>query len=72
MRHVFSKIIVFIVKVSLFKICESVTSLCRFCVYKNENMGIQYWSKMQHLEPCPRFAHQLVYDPVHKVSYHLF
>eukprot|EP00794_Sanderia_malayensis_P006101 gene6101-6805_t len=39
------------------------------CVYKNENMGVQYWSKMQHLEPCPRFAHQLVYDHVHKTHY---
>lgn len=39
------------------------------CVYKNENMGQQYWTKMQNVEPCPRFAHQLVYDDIHKVHY---
>lgn len=39
------------------------------CVYRNENTGEHYWSKMQHLEPCPRFAHQLVYDHVNKVHY---
>ncbi|XP_033744964.1 muskelin-like isoform X1 [Pecten maximus] len=39
------------------------------CVYKNENSGQQYWTKMQHVEPVPRFAHQLVYDHVHKVHY---
>ncbi|XP_052287065.1 muskelin-like isoform X2 [Dreissena polymorpha] len=39
------------------------------CIYKNENSGQQYWSKMQHLEPVPRFAHQLVYDHVRKVHY---
>jgi len=39
------------------------------CVYKNENMGQQYWTKMQNVEPCPRFAHQLVYDHIHKVHY---
>ncbi|XP_063226200.1 muskelin isoform X2 [Bacillus rossius redtenbacheri] len=39
------------------------------CIYRNENTGEQYWSKMQHLEPCPRFAHQLVYDPCKKVHY---
>ncbi|XP_039276619.1 muskelin [Nilaparvata lugens] len=39
------------------------------CVYRNENAEEQYWSKMQHLEPCPRFAHQLVYDHVNKVHY---
>ncbi|KAK7873640.1 hypothetical protein R5R35_009328 [Gryllus longicercus] len=39
------------------------------CIYRNENTGEQYWNKMQHLEPCPRFAHQLVYDPVNKVHY---
>eukprot|EP00163_Fabomonas_tropica_P000623 TRINITY_DN1039_c1_g4_i1.p1 TRINITY_DN1039_c1_g4~~TRINITY_DN1039_c1_g4_i1.p1 ORF type:complete len:354 (+),score=65.84 TRINITY_DN1039_c1_g4_i1:130-1191(+) len=31
-------------------------------VYQNENIGQEYWNKMQDLEPCPRFAHQLVYD----------
>nr|CAD7572282.1 unnamed protein product [Timema californicum] len=39
------------------------------CIYRNENTGEHYWSKMQHLEPCPRFAHQLVYDPCNKVHY---
>ncbi|XP_070558105.1 muskelin-like [Ptychodera flava] len=39
------------------------------CIYKNENSSPQYWTKMQHLEPCPRFAHQLTYDHVHKVHY---
>ncbi|XP_069681633.1 muskelin [Periplaneta americana] len=39
------------------------------CIYRNENTGEQYWNKMQHLEPCPRFAHQLVYDHVNKVHY---
>ena len=24
---------------------------------------------MQHIEPVPRFAHQLVYDHIHKVHY---
>lgn len=32
-------------------------------------MGEQYWSKMQNIEPCPRFAHQLVYDHINKVHY---
>ncbi|XP_046661321.1 muskelin isoform X2 [Homalodisca vitripennis] len=39
------------------------------CVYQNENTGEQYWNRMQHVEPCPRFAHQLVYDHVNKVHY---
>lgn len=39
------------------------------CVYQNENTGEQYWNKMQHIEPCPRFAHQLVYDHINKVHY---
>lgn len=39
------------------------------CIYKNENTGQQYWMKMQHLEPVPRFAHQLVYDHIRKVHY---
>lgn len=37
------------------------------CIYKNHNSDEQYWNKMQHLEPCPRFAYQLVYDPKNKV-----
>ncbi|XP_048579219.1 muskelin isoform X2 [Nematostella vectensis] len=39
------------------------------CVYKNENIGQQYWNKMCNVEPCPRFAHQLVYDDSQKVHY---
>ncbi|KAK6176578.1 hypothetical protein SNE40_014836 [Patella caerulea] len=39
------------------------------CIYKNENTGQNYWTKMQHVEPVPRFAHQLVYDHVRKVHY---
>lgn len=39
------------------------------CIYKNENTGQQYWIKMQHIEPVPRFAHQLVYDHARKVHY---
>ncbi|RUS82092.1 hypothetical protein EGW08_010137 [Elysia chlorotica] len=39
------------------------------CIYKNENVGQNYWMKMQHVEPVPRFAHQLVYDHIRKVHY---
>ncbi|KAK7582298.1 hypothetical protein V9T40_013743 [Parthenolecanium corni] len=39
------------------------------CVYKNENVGEQYWTRMQYIEPCPRFAHQLVYDEKKKVHF---
>ncbi|ESP01147.1 hypothetical protein LOTGIDRAFT_225475 [Lottia gigantea] len=39
------------------------------CIYKNENTGQNYWTKMQHVEPVPRFAHQLVYDHVRKLHY---
>lgn len=39
------------------------------CIYRNEQTGESYWSKMQHMEPCPRFAHQLVYDETKKVHY---
>lgn len=39
------------------------------CVYRNENVGEKYWSKRQDYEPCPRFAHQMVYDHIHKVHY---
>ncbi|KAJ3265912.1 Muskelin 1, intracellular mediator containing kelch motif [Chytriomyces hyalinus] len=38
-------------------------------VYHNENTGADYWSRMKDLEPCPRFAHQLVYDHVRKCHY---
>lgn len=39
------------------------------CIYRNENVGEKYWSKMQDYEPCPRFAHQLVYDHVKKIHF---
>lgn len=38
------------------------------CIYRNENAGEKYWSKMQDYEPCPRFAHQIVYDHTRKVN----
>lgn len=38
------------------------------CIYRNENVGEKYWSKMQDYEPCPRFAHQIVYDHTRKVN----
>ena len=31
-------------------------------VYKNENTDPQYWLRMQNVEPCPRYAHQFVFD----------
>ncbi|KAI4496372.1 hypothetical protein M0804_000182 [Polistes exclamans] len=39
------------------------------CIYRNDNFGEKYWTKMQDFEPCPRFAHQLVYDEIKKVHY---
>lgn len=36
-------------------------------VYHNDNVGEEYWAKMGDKEPCPRFAHQLVYDHKNKV-----
>ncbi|XP_041349762.1 muskelin-like [Gigantopelta aegis] len=39
------------------------------CIYKNENVGQRYWNKQQHVEPVPRFAHQLVYDHIRKIHY---
>ncbi|TPX71748.1 hypothetical protein SpCBS45565_g00878 [Spizellomyces sp. 'palustris'] len=38
-------------------------------VYQNENTGSAYWSSMADKEPCPRFAHQLVYDPKRKCQF---
>ena len=38
------------------------------CYYRNENASPDYWNMMQHLEPRPRYAHQLVYDDVNRVS----
>nr|XP_019955452.1 PREDICTED: muskelin isoform X2 [Paralichthys olivaceus] len=40
------------------------------CVYKNDQAVKENQSKaLQEEEPCPRFAHQLVYDEMHKVHY---
>ncbi|KAG9345727.1 hypothetical protein JZ751_008871 [Albula glossodonta] len=40
------------------------------CVYKNDQAVKENPSKtVQEEEPCPRFAHQLVYDEMHKVHY---
>ncbi|KAG2460382.1 MKLN1 protein, partial [Polypterus senegalus] len=40
------------------------------CVYKNDQSIKENPSKnLQEEEPCPRFAHQLVYDEMHKVHY---
>jgi hypothetical protein len=38
-------------------------------IYHNENTSSEYWTKMKDLEPCPRFAHQLVYDHHRKIQY---
>lgn len=44
--------------------------LLRSCVYKNDQALKENPSKaLQEEEPCPRFAHQLVYDEMHKVTY---
>eukprot|EP01135_Chromosphaera_perkinsii_P004865 Nk52_evm11s301 gene=Nk52_evmTU11s301 len=38
-------------------------------IYQNEHVDQEYWNKMGNVEPCPRFAHQLVYDSRNKVHY---
>jgi len=38
-------------------------------IYQNENQDSQYWIRMSNTEPCPRFAHQLVYDHNSKIHY---
>ncbi|KAI9021961.1 Muskelin N-terminus-domain-containing protein [Hyaloraphidium curvatum] len=35
-------------------------------VYQNDNMGPETWTVAQDTEPCPRYAHQMAYDPVRK------
>ncbi|XP_048465952.1 muskelin [Rhincodon typus] len=43
------------------------------CVYKNDQSVKDNPNKsLQEEEPCPRFAHQLVYDDMHKVSLHFW
>ncbi|KAJ3391306.1 hypothetical protein HDU84_006222 [Entophlyctis sp. JEL0112] len=34
-----------------------------------DHTDTEYWAKMKDTEPCPRFAHQLVYDDVDKCKY---
>lgn len=39
-------------------------------MYKNDQAVKENPSKaLQEEEPCPRFAHQLVYDEMHKVTH---
>lgn len=40
-----------------------------YCAYENDNSEPEYWSKMDKVEPCPRFAHQFVYDDMAKTHY---
>src|SRR3990167_10410013 len=39
------------------------------CIYQNDNEDAAYWEEMRTIEPCPRFAHQLVIDHQNKVHY---
>uniref|UniRef100_H3BAD6 Muskelin 1 n=1 Tax=Latimeria chalumnae TaxID=7897 RepID=H3BAD6_LATCH len=54
-----------------FWIYDIVRNSCnRSCVYKNDQSVKENPNKsLQEEEPCPRFAHQLVYDEMHKVHY---
>ncbi|KNC70147.1 hypothetical protein SARC_17330 [Sphaeroforma arctica JP610] len=36
-------------------------------VYENDHDDQAYWQVMRNIEPCPRYAHQLVYNPITKV-----
>lgn len=38
-------------------------------VYHNENVDAEYWIKNKDLEPCPRYAHQFLFDSQAKVHY---
>ena len=38
-----------------------------YCVYENKTGELGQWSEGGGLEPCPRYAHQFVYDTVNKV-----
>lgn len=50
-----------------YSVLKAVSS--RSCVYKNDQAAKDNLNKsLQEEEPCPRFAHQLVYDELHKVS----
>jgi muskelin len=39
------------------------------CVYHNDNEDPTYWDEMRFVEPCPRYAHQMVYDTVDHIHY---
>jgi hypothetical protein len=36
-------------------------------IYSNEKTDAEYWKKQKEVEPCPRYAHQFVYDHETKV-----
>lgn len=56
-------------KLALFVYVRTCLCLLRSCVYKNDQTVKENPSKaLQEEEPCPRFAHQLVYDEMHKVA----
>ncbi|KAI8639074.1 Muskelin N-terminus-domain-containing protein [Parasitella parasitica] len=38
-------------------------------VFQNENRDSESWARISKFEPGPRFAHQMVYDPVSKKQY---
>ncbi|CAG8451778.1 448_t:CDS:10 [Paraglomus occultum] len=38
-------------------------------IYQNEQTENKHWIQQTPSEPCPRFAHQLVYDHINKVQY---
>ncbi|CEP17136.1 hypothetical protein [Parasitella parasitica] len=38
-------------------------------VFQNENRDSECWTRISKFEPGPRFAHQMVYDPVSKKQY---
>ncbi|XP_014253599.1 muskelin isoform X2 [Cimex lectularius] len=39
------------------------------CLYTSLKVATAYWHREQYIEPCPRFAHQLVYDSVNKLHF---
>ncbi|XP_074644616.1 muskelin-like isoform X2 [Tubulanus polymorphus] len=39
------------------------------CIYKNDNSGNGANTQKSVIQPVPRFAHQLVYDHIHKIHY---
>jgi hypothetical protein len=49
--------------------CYSITKQKWRRVYQNENLNQEYWLKMASVEPRPRFAHQMVYDPKTRLQY---